>query len=178
MPTGVSVVDLGTGSGAIGLSVAAEVEESIVWITDRSNDALNVARANLAGMGPGATNVRVAEGSWFEALPAELTGTIGVIVTNPPYVTTSYDLGPEVKNWEPSEALLAGEDGLNDIRVIVAGSPMWLAEGGALVIELDPAQAGLVAEMCTKTFTDVQIVRDLAGLERAVCAKGLFDPGK
>jgi release factor glutamine methyltransferase len=178
MPTGVSVVDLGTGSGAIGLSVAYEVEESNVWITDRSSDALDVARANLAGMGLGAANVRVAEGSWFEALPAELAGTIGVIVTNPPYVTTSYELGPEVKKWEPSEALLAGEDGLDDIRVIVAESPRWLIEGGGLVMELDPAQAAPVAEMCTKTFAEVQIVRDLAGLERAVCAKGLFDPGK
>ncbi len=176
MPSGVSVVDLGTGSGAIGLSVAAEVEHSSVWITDQSVDALDVARANLAGMGPGATNVRLSHGSWFDALPSDLARTIGVIVTNPPYVTTSYELGPEVRDWEPADALLAGADGLDDIRIIVAESPKWLAKGGALVVELDPAQAEAVAVMCSEFFAEVRIVPDLAGLDRAVCAEGSFDP--
>jgi release factor glutamine methyltransferase len=171
-PAGVTVLDLGTGSGAIGLSVASEVEDSHVWLTDQSSDALDVARANLAGIGHGARNVRVSQGSWFEALPSELAGTIDVIVTNPPYVGTSDVLGPEVKNWEPTDALLAGPDGLDDIRVIVGQSPQWLAVGGALVIELDPAQANVVAQLCAESFDDVRIVPDLAGLDRAVCAVG------
>jgi len=174
-PAGVTVVDLGTGSGAIGLAVASEVEDSNVWLTDHSVDALDVARANLAGLGRGATNVRLSHGSWFDALPRELFGTIGVIVTNPPYVTTSSELDPEVRDWEPSHALLAGHDGLDDIRLIVAESPAWLESGGTLVVELDPAQAEMVAEMCSTTFAEVQIVHDLAGLKRAVRASEPFD---
>lgn len=77
-------VDLGTGSGAIGLSLAFERIDLSVWATDRSPDALAVARANLAGIGRAATRVRLAEGDWFAALPAELAGTVDVLVTNPP----------------------------------------------------------------------------------------------
>src|SRR5690606_38267662 len=79
-------VDLGTGSGAIALSLAAEQPGLEVWGTDASEDALAVARANLAGLGRAATRVRLVAGDWFAALPAELAGRIGVVVSNPPYV--------------------------------------------------------------------------------------------
>ena len=84
--------DLGTGSGAIGLSMAFELAthsprlDAEVWITDVSTDALDVARANLAGLGWGAPTVRVAHGSWFDALPGDLHGRLDVVVANPPYV--------------------------------------------------------------------------------------------
>jgi methylase of polypeptide subunit release factors len=118
------VADLGTGSGAIGLSMAVELprQGTTVWITDASVDALDVARANLAGIGPAGVNVRVALGSWFDALPP---GTrLDVAVANPPYVAeASPELADDVRDWEPHEALFAGPDGLDAIRTIVADAP-------------------------------------------------------
>ena len=81
------LVDLGTGSGAIALSLAVEVGGSEVWATDVSAEALAVARANVAGLGSrGGTRVRLTQGSWFSALPDELEGRVDVAVSNPPYV--------------------------------------------------------------------------------------------
>ena len=80
------VVDLGTGSGAIGLSVAWECRHAHVWATDRSSEALEVARANLAGLGRAGARVRLAAGDWFGALPDDLVGRVDVAVSNPPYV--------------------------------------------------------------------------------------------
>ncbi len=86
-----TLVDLGTGSGAIGLALASELPltGTTVWLTDVSTDALDVARANLAGIGRAAANVRVAEGEWFDALPEDLRGTLDLVVSNPPTSPTT-----------------------------------------------------------------------------------------
>jgi release factor glutamine methyltransferase len=164
------VADLGTGSGAIGLSLAAELplDGVSVWLTDVSGDALDVARANLVGIGRKAGNVRVAEGSWFLALPQELRGALDVVVSNPPYIA---DADPEVDasvlEWEPSAALFAGPDGLADVRTIAAEAIEWLAPGGALVLEIGHSQGRAVAELLTAAgFEDVEIRPDLAGRDR------------
>jgi release factor glutamine methyltransferase len=165
-------VDLGTGSGAIGLSLAAEREGLDIWLTDRSVDALAVARANLAGLGRAATRVRVADGDWFGALPSELLGAIDVVVSNPPYVAVGDPLPAVVRDWEPTGALLAGDDGLDDLRVIVAEAPRWLRPGGALVLELDPRQADAVAGLALDAgFAAAQVHPDLLGRARAVVAR-------
>ncbi len=114
----VRVVDLGTGSGAVALSLAAERDRLEIWATDASDDALDVARANLAALGMRATGVRLAQGSWFEALPPELAGTVDLVISNPPYVAEGDDLAPEVARWEP-EASPAGRPG----RHRVPGAP-------------------------------------------------------
>lgn len=164
------VIDLGTGSGAIGLSIASELEGSAVWLTDQSTDAIDVARANLAGVGPGAANVRIAEGDWFEALPIELRGAVDVIVSNPPYVATTDELGDEVALWEPMSALFAGERGLDHLIRIIEESPEWLRPGGSLVLELAPRQSRTVATLCRQRFSTVEVVKDMAGLDRVVWA--------
>ena len=113
--------DLGTGSGAIGLSLAAELAthrprlDAEVWLTDVSTDALDVARANLAGLGRGAPTVRVAAGSWFDALPDDLRGRLDVVVANPPYVARrrSGRRRRSCATWEPHVRLFAGADGLD-----------------------------------------------------------------
>ncbi len=112
-----TVVDLGTGSGVIAMSLAAERPRLSVWATDVSPDALAVARANLAGLGRAASRVRVAEGEWFAALPAELKGAVDVVVGNPPYVAEDDRLPAEVSDWEPRDALIAGPTGLEAIEL-------------------------------------------------------------
>ena len=165
-------VDLGTGSGAIGLSVAAEVERAEVWISDASTDALVVARSNLAGIGRAATRVRAVEGSWFEALPEELIGTIDLIVSNPPYVAIGDEVEDVVREWEPMSALFAGDDGLDDIRKIVTGAVTWLRPGGILVLEMAPDQVPMVSDLALANgFVTTECHSDLAGRPRAVVAR-------
>jgi release factor glutamine methyltransferase len=167
-----TVVDLGTGSGAIALSVAAEVPTVEVWAVERSPDALAVARANLAGIGRAGARVRLAEGDWFAPLPAELLGAVDVVVANPPYIAEGDELPAEVADWEPVTALFAGADGLDDLRWIVAEAPRWLRRPGALVVELAPAQADAVAELARLAgATEVTIRPDLAGRDRMVVAR-------
>lgn len=168
-----TIADLGTGSGAIGLALAHELPRrgTTVWITDRSADALDVARANVAGIGPAGTNVRVAEGSWFEALPEGVA--FDVIVSNPPYVAVgAADLDPSVGEWEPHDALFAGSDGLDDIRLIVAGAAAHLAVGGWLVLEIGADQGPAVAALLHDAeYQEVEIRRDLAGRDRIAVAR-------
>ena len=165
-------VDLGTGSGAIALALATEIATLEVWATDSSPDALDVARANIAGIGRAGTRVRLAHGDWFDALPDELHGNVGVIVTNPPYVATDDDLPSEVAEWEPTDALRAGDDGLDDIRRIVTAAPEWLTRPGALVVEFAPQQALTVGALAYGAgFDDVMIGRDLSDRERYLVAR-------
>jgi release factor glutamine methyltransferase len=167
----VVVVDLGTGSGAIALSVASERVRTRVWATDRSEDALVVATANLGGLGRAAARVRIARGSWFEALDDDLRGRIGVVVSNPPYVDPSAPLPPEVVDWEPHAALFAADGGRADLEVIVTGAGSWLRPDGALVCELSPEQATWALELARGVFGEVGILRDLAGRERILLAR-------
>lgn len=168
-----TVADLGTGSGAIGLSMAFELSQqgTVVWITDLSTDAIDVARANLAGIGPAAANVRVGHGSWFEALPDDTL--FDVIVSNPPYVAVgSPDLDPGVGDWEPSAALFAGDDGLDDIRTIAAGAPDWLRPGGSLVLEIGADQDRAVDAILRQAgLVEVDVRADLSGRDRIVVAR-------
>ncbi|MFN8040562.1 MAG: peptide chain release factor N(5)-glutamine methyltransferase [Acidimicrobiales bacterium] len=165
-------VDLGTGSGAIGLSLAAERTGLEVWITDVSTAALDVARANLAGIGRAGARVRVAEGSWYDALPPELAGEVDLIVSNPPYVAPHDELPAEVRDHEPALALVPGPTGLEALHVVVDGAGAWLAPGGVVVVELAPGQAVGVAERAVAAgLVDVRVEPDLVGRDRMVVAR-------
>ncbi|MEM7142884.1 MAG: peptide chain release factor N(5)-glutamine methyltransferase [Actinomycetota bacterium] len=166
----VLVADLGTGSGAIALSVAVECRVARVFASDASSDALAVARANLAGVGRAAARVSLHEGSWFAALPTAAEGSLDVIVSNPPYVADGDDLPAIVGEWEPAAALRAGPEGLDDLRAIVDETPRWLAADGALVLEMAPEQTAVVAEWCRAVGFAASIHQDLAGRDRAVVA--------
>jgi release factor glutamine methyltransferase len=167
------VVDLGTGSGAIGLAVATEVPGAWVWGTDASPGSLAVARANLAGAGSMVSpRVRLAQGSWWEALPGELRGAVDLVVSNPPYVADDEVLPPEVADWEPLDALRAGPTGLEALEVVVAGAVEWLARPGALVVEVAPQQAPAVTALAAGAgFGEVEVRDDLAGRPRAVVGR-------
>jgi release factor glutamine methyltransferase len=164
------IADLGTGSGVIGLSVAHERwrRQPEVWLTDLSADALDVARANLAGIGRGGAGVRLAQGSWFDALSVDLQGSLHVVVSNPPYIAADDpELDPAVRDWEPSGALIAGADGLDTLRIIAAGAPRWLVSGGLLALEIGHRQGEAVADLLQQAgFVDVQVRADLTGRPR------------
>jgi release factor glutamine methyltransferase len=168
------LADLGTGSGAIALSVAAERKGVSVWATDISPGAIDVASANLAGMGGfAATRVRFALGSWWRALPLELRGRIDVVVSNPPYIATAemQDLDPQVRDWEPAVALEAGPTGLDSIEEILAGASAWLRPGGAIVLEVAPARGGAASAIAgSYGLEDVSVLADLAGRQRILVA--------
>jgi release factor glutamine methyltransferase len=184
-------VDLGTGSGAIALSLAVEGSRHAgleVWATDSSSDALDVARSNLEVVHASAPHaeraslerVRWGQGRWFAALPIDLVGSIDLVVSNPPYVSAAEyrDLDPVVRDWEPKEALVAGpgsdgSGGLADVETIIAGAPRWLSGDGALVIELAPHQADAATAMARRCgFADVRVAPDLAGRPRVLVAAG------
>ena len=169
------VADLGTGSGVIGLSLASELPlgSNEVWLTDLSADALEVARANLAGLGLINGDVRVAHGSWFAALPSELKNSFDLIVSNPPYIAL-YDPSVEssVLNHEPHLALFAGSDGLDAYREIVSHSGEWLATDGWIVLEIGHQQGDAVRELLAQnSFKQIEIRKDLAGRDRIALAK-------
>ncbi len=178
-PSSVTVVDLGTGSGAIGLSVAYEHQRTAVWLTDVSEDALTVARANIAGLGRAGARVRVAHGDWFAALPPELAGSVDVIVSNPPYVAGSDEVDPQVK-WEPDGALYAadtsfglaaGAPGTEALEHLIDFSPAWLADDGSLVVEMAPDQVEIMGRRAGQHFAEVATVGDLSGRLRAIVAR-------
>jgi release factor glutamine methyltransferase len=169
---GVTIADLGTGSGAVGLSLLHELpfESAEVWMTDVSEDALHVARANAAGVGRNAVGARFGHGHWYAALSEDLRGSLDAIVSNPPYIAAGDPLvGDSVLKWEPHNALFAGADGLSDLRVIVSGATDWLVPGGLLAVEMGFTQGTEVSQMFTSAgFTKVSVHKDLAGLDRFV----------
>jgi len=169
------VVDLGTGSGAIGLSLAAELPltGTEVWLTDYSTDAVDVARANAIGLGRAAANVRVVHGSWFDALPVDIRGEIDVVVSNPPYIADGDpEVAESVLEYEPHTALFAGDDGLDDVRTIARDARDWLRSGGWLVMEIGYQQGDAVKALLEGFgYTDVTIANDLTGRPRIAEAR-------
>jgi release factor glutamine methyltransferase len=167
-----AVADLGTGSGAIALALDAELPDVVVWATDASADALDVARANVAGCA--ASRVRVASGSWFDALPDSLRGGLELIVSNPPYIAEHEleDLPAEVVGFEPRSALIAGPTGCEALEHLLARSREWLVADGVLVCELAPHQADAMAERARgHGYVAVEVREDLTGRPRVLVAR-------
>lgn len=173
----ITALDLGTGSGAIALSLASELPYGSidVWATDVSTDALAVATANLAGLGRPATHVRMLQSDWFEALPAELMGDIDLIVANPPYIADGDpDVDESVENYEPHVALYSGPTGLECIERILrdALEQQWLAPGGVIVMEIGAGQGDAATRSAASLgYTGIEIRRDLADRERILIAR-------
>lgn len=160
-------LDLCTGSGCIAVSFALERPTWRTWATDISPAALEVARLNAARLG--AAEIVFREGDLFDAVDPNTR--FSLITANPPYVTTGDlpGLQPDVRDYEPTLALVSGADGLDAARRIVAQAPDYLEPGGHLVLEIGAGQATAVKELFTgHGFTDVQSKRDLAKHERVV----------
>jgi release factor glutamine methyltransferase len=173
------VLDVGTGSGAIALAVADELPEAVVVATDTSPGALEVARANAARLG-------LAERVRFELGTIPAAEDFDLVLANLPYVAEREWAGlePEVTQWEPREALLAGEDGLDAYRALLAPLDEGPAEclrptfsdqtvpldrAAAIAVEIGIGQALEVAELLRDAgFGEIEVRSDLAGVERVV----------
>jgi release factor glutamine methyltransferase len=166
-------VDLGTGSGAIAIGLAKTLPLAKIYGVDSSAAALDVAKFN-------ATNLNVIDaidfrqGNWWSSL-GQLRGKVAAMLSNPPYIPSAevFRLQPEVANHEPHLALDGGIDGLDAIRVLVATAPEYLQSGGIWLIEMMAGQGGAVVELLQQqgSYTDIEIIDDLAGLDRFVLAK-------
>jgi release factor glutamine methyltransferase len=162
-------LDIGTGSGAIALSLVAEGPFAVLG-TDSSPEALEVARANALLTGAGERLELRLGGVWEPVGPEE---RFDVVVSNPPYIARSEaaTLPPEVSQWEPAGALFAGEDGLEVLRQIVAGAPRRLVPGGLLALEIGDRQGAAVTSMIEaggSAWGAPRLVKDLAGRDRVV----------
>src|SRR5262249_23667191 len=163
------VLDCGTGSGAVAVALARELPRATVWASDRSLEALAVARANCARHAP---HVRLVAADLLAPVRA---GTIGLLVSNPPYCTDA-DLAvvaAEVRQFEPREALAGGPDGLAVLRRLVADAVRVLAPGGWLLVEIGAGQDAAVRRLfeATGCYTDLVIEDDHAGIPRVVGAR-------
>lgn len=166
LPQGGKLVDMGTGSGAIAVSVAYERPDAVVMATDVSDAALAVAKANASQILGTDGRVRFCQGSWFEAFGAWMS--FDVIVSNPPYIHhQDAHLGQGDLRFEPKGALTDFSDGLSALAVLVEGAPRFLKTDGWLLMEHGYNQAKAVRQMLDQQgFTDVQSWQDLAGIER------------
>jgi release factor glutamine methyltransferase len=169
--------DLGTGSGVIALSLAAEREGLEVFAVDRSPAALELARENLGSIPEDARGrVHFLEGDWFSPLPLRLVGRLALVVSNPPYLGAEEWplLDPVVRDHDPYRSLVAGTTGLEAIAHVVREAPRWLAPGGALVVELAPHQKEAVFALAAESelaYGSATIADDLAGRPRILVAR-------
>jgi release factor glutamine methyltransferase len=160
-----SVLDVGTGSGAIALAIAYERHGAAVTACDVSTDALAVAAANAQRLG---LEVELLRSDLFEQLGDR---RFDLVASNPPYVSEGELAGlePEVAVHEPRLATVAGADGLDVFRRLLPAAGGHLEPGGHLVVECGAGQAGWVAEELARLgYRDVRVERDLAGIERVV----------
>jgi release factor glutamine methyltransferase len=162
-----SVLDVGTGSGAIALAVADELPDCDIVATDTSDQALELARENADRLG-------LADRVTFESGTVPAERRFDLVLANLPYVREGdlAGLEPEIRDYEPRQAVVAGAEGLEAIAVVAAAAYASLTETGALAFEVGAGQAGAVAELLVDLgFTQVEGRQDLAGIPRVVLGR-------
>jgi len=165
-------VDLGTGSGAIAISLAQYFAQAQVHAVDCSEAALEIAKLNAH---KNQQQIQFHHGNWFEPLAnLNLETKLAGIVSNPPYIPSLevLNLQPEVTHHEPHLALDGGDDGLDAIRELIAIAPDYLISSGFWIVELMSGQAEIVRSLLKDNgkYTSIQIHQDYSGIERFVCA--------
>ena len=171
-----SLLELGTGSGIIAITLALEAPDTVVHAVERSPGALAVARQNAKALG--ADHIHWHAGSWWQALACPRR--FDLIVSNPPYIAANdHHLQQGDLRFEPPQALAAGPDGLDDLRIIIGGAPAHLNPGGWLLLEHGYDQEAPVQALLRDAgFADVFTRRDLAGQPRVSGGRWLEDGRK
>lgn len=163
------LLDLGTGTGCILLSCLKGMPMARGLGTDISDAALQVAVGNTRDLGLEA-QARFRKSDWLD----KVTGAYDLIVSNPPYIAAEEmpQLAPEVRDWEPHQALTPGGDGLDAYRAIALGAPSRLMPGGRLLVEIGPTQGAAVSELFrAEGLEDIRILPDMDGRDRVVAAR-------
>jgi release factor glutamine methyltransferase len=157
----IDVIDLGTGSGVIAITLADKCPSWRISATDKSIEALKIAKKNTT------KDINFYHSSWFD----ELTGkTFDLIVSNPPYLAEN-DSHLESLKYEPIEALISGKDGLDDIREIIQNAPKYLNQGGYLLLEHSDKQQKEIVELLKLSFVNILTYQDLNDLDRVILAQ-------
>ena len=157
----IKVLDLGTGSGIIAITLSNHRPKWEVSACDQSSEALSVAKLNAK------SPIDFYCGSWFNPLPKK---KFDLIVSNPPYISKK---DPHLKDlrFEPMEALVSGNDGLEDIRLIISQSPQYLNKGGLLLLEHGYDQKDRIIELLGDSFKNIKTFKDLNEIDRAIVAE-------
>lgn len=163
----VKILDIGTGSGCIAISLAKYIKAAKVTAIDISEEALNTAKEN-AVLNSVSERVEFVHSNLFEKLTLE--NKFDCIVSNPPYIPTKdiYELQPEVRLFEPFGALDGGNDGYYFYKAIIKKSPQFLKKNAVLAFEVGIGQARTIAQLMQEDFEEVQIIKDLGDIERVV----------
>jgi release factor glutamine methyltransferase len=171
LPVGGVVVESCAGTGAVACALAAEGAPSLVLATDVSLAAVELARANAAR---NHVDVAVAHGDLLDPVPDDLRGQVDVLVSNPPYLAAAELAAtePEVRDWDPHDALVAGPSGHEVTDRLLALAPAWLRPGGWVLLEVDETRAAETAGRAAAAgLADAEVLRDLTGRDRFVRAR-------
>ena len=160
LPAPVSVVDLGSGSGALALAIATEAPNSRVIAVEKSDEALVWLKKNVEAI---IEDLRIVHSDVSDAL---IGIKCDVIIANPPYIQDESDLPRDVVEHEPAIALFGGKDGMDAPRAFIAASSRLLKSGGLLAIEHNELQGSLIADELAKDFQEIQLHQDLVGRPR------------
>ena len=160
LPAPVSVVDLGSGSGALALAIATEAPNSRVIAVEKSDEALVWLKKNVEAI---IEDLRIVHSDVSDAL---MGIKCDVVIANPPYIQDESDLPRDVVEHEPAIALFGGKDGMDAPRAFIAASARLLKSGGLLAIEHNELQGSLIADELAKDFQEIQLHQDLVGRPR------------
>ncbi len=171
----VAIVDIGTGSGNIAVTLAKNLSNAEIYASDISQDALAIAKTNVQRHKV-ADKIHLLHGDFFGAFVGYAEKEhVDFVVSNPPYVSESEwkNLESELRDHEPREALVAGKDGLCFYRQIIKGAADWLKPEGCLVIEIGETQAKTIIKLMESkgNYDDIEIIKDLQGKERVISAR-------
>jgi release factor glutamine methyltransferase len=170
----ISILDMGTGSGCIAVSLAKYIRNCRVVAVDISEEALGVARYNAANNGVQDKIDFIKSDLFSELEPMKKDKRFDIIVSNPPYIPSREinSLQKEVKQHEPVIALDGGADGLKFYRFIIADAPAYLKPGeGLLALEVGYGQAEAVCRLMNRDFCEIKVINDLSGIRRTIIGK-------